>query len=182
MNKKLKIFVALVLVLQLFIPSFLLIYNKTIIDNALKYGTDYTFRLEYAYLNQKTTASEEEYTLFYSIYSYNLLMYRTENISVTEASNGFISLTQRKTSDTGNNWFRYKNYVKNCSVSADSFSPEGELSYRDIYLLLNQERLKQDENEVFYENAYIVAKVYKGMFIPMALYLNGEKILTITIA
>ena len=180
MNKRLKIFTALVLVLQLLIPSFILVYNKEITDNAIRNGTEYSFRFSYFYMDRKLTAKTETYTLRYEINGYNLLLYSIDEISVTENPNGFAALSKRENSDTGDSWFRYKSLSESMFLTDDSFTPTDGLTYRDLFLLTNE--LKNKEKHTISDRAYVSAKVYKGMFIPDAIYLDGEKILTISIA
>ena len=179
MNKRLKIFTALVLVLQLLIPSFILVYNKEITDNAIRNGTEYSFRLNHLYLNRSLTPETENYSLYFHVSSGNLNFYYADEISVTVNSDGFASLSKRKNTDTGDSWFIYKSLDSTMRQSEDSFSPTEGLTYRELFLTLNQ--LKNEEDYTLPDRAYVTAKVYKGIFIPTAIYLDGEKILTISI-
>ena len=179
MNKKLKIFIALTLALQLLIPSFILVYNKEITDNAIRNGTEYSFRLNHLYLNRSLTSETESYTLRYEINGYNLLLYSMDEISVTENPNGFAALSKRENSDTGDSWFRYKSLSESMFLTDDCFTPAEGLTCRDLFLLTNE--LKNKEKHTISDRAYVTAKVYKGIFIPDAIYLDGEKILTISI-
>ena len=180
MNKRLKIFISLVLALQLLIPSFLLLYNKEIVDNTKSLSTEYSFRLEHLYLDRRLTTEEEDYNLHFSLYGYNLLLYGIDEISVTENPDGFAFLSKRKNTDTGDSWFSYKSLSNTMMQHEDSFTPVEGLTYRELFLTLNQ--LKNEEDYTLPDRAYVTAKVYKGMFIPTAIYLDGEKILTISIA
>lgn len=177
MNKALKISVALVLVLQLLLPSFLLSYNKLLIDNTMKYGTEYTFLLKYIY-SQRDFYDDEKYMISYEIYSGNLLLYLNDEISVDSYTDGFARVSERDPDDKSDNWFSYKSYCRNNYVSSDSFSSEDAL--RDVYLKLNQ--LDYGEKNILEDNIYLTAKVYKGMFIPTAIYLDGEKFITFSLS
>ena len=177
MSKRLKIFTALILAFQLLIPAFLLFYNKTIIDDTLKYGTEYVFRLEHLY-STMDFSDDEKYLIFFNIYSGNILLYVTEEISVDVNSEGFARISQRDDTASGRNWFSYKSYSKSTRISSDQFTAENGLSDRDVYLKLNQ--LKYNENYNIIDNAYVVARVYKGNFIPTAIYLEGEKLISIS--
>ena len=179
MNKKLKIFIALTLALQLLIPSCILVYNKEITDNAIRNGTEYSFRLNHLYLNRSLTPETENYSLYFHISSGNFNFYYADEISVTVNPNGFASLSRRKNTDTDDCWFTYKSLCNTMTQPDDSFSPAEGLTYRELFLTLNQ--LKNEEDYTLPDRAYVTAKVYKGMFIPTAIYLDGEKILTISI-
>ncbi len=181
MKNKTKIFIALALVLQLFIPSYLLIHHYSLINNALDEETEYCFKLrsiEFKTQNWEWTNTEKDADfLYFSIYD-TLGMY-DKRIAVSTDENGLAVLSELKNKRQTDSWFDYDYYNNGCGFDSGEFAFEPGIDTYDIITELRNQYSWFNRNDENREYAFVTAKVYKGLFIPTAIYFRGEKILTI---
>ena len=177
MKNKLKIFLIFALVIQLFVPSYLLVHHYSLISTAMEQKTEYLFVISYLEFlsdDKKYTAEEVDslhFAVFYTEGLYN------ERIAVSADENGIARLSELGDKKT-DIWFDYDYYDKSQTVTADRFSFTEEAS-PDIVRELHQRYFWYNRNDENKEYAYLSVKVYKGIFIPTAIYYKGEKIMTI---
>ncbi len=173
MNKKFKAFVALTIALQLLLPAAFLFYSRTMIDTTLEKGAEFKFRLNYIYM-EEAVSSDSEKSYFLNIYI-PIMSYR-EKIRVCTDPDGF-AVTYLASGE--NDWF-YRSFAhKSQRLSGDQLIFEDALSDSVLSELLF-DSVKNSDEEIS-QRCYLTARVYKGFFIPTAIYLDNERIITINI-
>lgn len=177
MKNKMKIFLIFALVIQLFVPSFLLTHHYSLIKTAMLEKTEYLFVISYLefWSDDKKYTAEEVDSLHFSVYD-TVGLYN-ERIAVSADENGIARLSELGDKKT-DIWFDYDYYDKSQTIPADRFSFTEEAS-PDIVRELHQRYFWYNRNDENKEYAYLSVKVYKGIFIPTAIYYKGEKIMTI---
>lgn len=191
MNKKLRLFVIIALVIQILLPAGLLGYHYHIYNYALNNTPDFKFYLSYFDLYSYGDGKEIIYSdseneiLYFDIAN----RYYREDVEIVSDVNGFAVWTEVKNKRLNKHWFSYKNYNKMGSFNKN----EGEFTYVDTEeakKVMSEWKDRYideyyDENgyyDILYkgENSlYITAKVYKGMFIPTAVYKDNVKVIEI---
>lgn len=179
MKNKIKIFLILVLVIQLLVPSYLLVHHYSLINTAMEEKTEYLFVIDYMEFWSDSKNYTEEYvsTLHFSIYDTAGLY--NERIAVSADENGIARLRALEDKKQTDIWFDYDYYEKSNSVGEGEFSFTERENAPDIVKELRQRYLwynRKDENK---EYVYLSAKIYKGIFIPTAIYYRGEKVIEI---
>ena len=187
-NKKFKLIVILVLVIQIILPAGMLGYHYSIYNYALNNTPDFKFYLSYFDLysygdNDEIIYDDEDKNdvLYFDIaYRY----YRTD-MEVVADMNGFVVISAVQDKKLNKHWFSYDNYNKMGSFS----QAEGEFTYVDTEeakKVMSQwkdtyfDHYGDDEIKFKGGNAvYITAKVYKGVFIPTAVYKDNVKVIEI---
>ncbi|MBQ4348092.1 MAG: hypothetical protein IJC79_00555 [Clostridia bacterium] len=181
MNKKLKLLTALVLIVQLIVPAGFLYSHYTAIDYALKYSPEYKFKLldidfyGYDFMKDVSDITDEPI----SIEVGGARNYYNEKIAVTVGEDGFADLTGLGSQLQTRCWFDYSYYRKNSTFNRNEYSFEDGV---DIKALVTEINKTHGWASNFHENgcyAYVTAKVYKGVFIPTAIYVRGEKVITL---
>ncbi len=169
-NKKLIYLIVLTLIIQLAFPFGLLYTNSSNYNFALEHSIDYKFKLREAYLFDYD--GDEKYSTEFAVdgvYSF----YRKDKIAVTIGEDGFAEMALLEDKDKNTCWFACDYYRKISDATEDYVFEPGidERIFRDkVY-----ETGEDDERECV---AYMTAKVYKGVFIPTAIYVGDEKLLT----
>ena len=187
-NKKLKLIVILALVIQMILPAAMLGYHYSIYNYAINNTPDFKFYLSYLDLysygeNDEIIYGDEDNNdvLYFDIaYRY----YRTD-MEVVADMNGFVVISAVQDKKLNKHWFSYDNYNKMGSFS----QAEGEFTYVDTEeakKVMSQwkdtyfDHYGDDEIQFKGGNAvYITAKVYKGVFIPTAVYRDNVKVIDI---
>ncbi len=184
MNKKSKIIITVTLIitilLQIFIPSYLLIHHYTLIKNTLKTETEYRFQLNRLYIDYSNvgvvTASSVTGLTFeiYDVYSLH-----NDKFTVTVNENGISDVKEIEGSPLTDTWFNYKYYANSTFHSAENFTIEKDINVQKTIRDINRHYNWFNRNDTDREYAYVTAKIYKGMFIPTAIYFRDQKIITI---
>lgn len=176
MNKKFKIIIALTMIVQLLIPAVLLYHHYTIREFALNHSIDYKIRINGLYLSDYRAGSDPtdtRYCLDYYINNYRLY---NKKVAVTIGEDGFAQLSELDKKSDSDCWFEEKYYREKRYLRGDDFKLEEGVDRWEINRKSAQlESDELNENECF----YLTAKVYKGLFIPTAIYFCDEKIATI---
>ena len=180
MNKKLKIVIALTLIIQLLIPSYLLYHHYSAIDFALNHSLDYRFKLLdiglYGY-DEDNDDPLEDIDLFLEIGGIH--NYYGEKIAVTVGEDGFADLAELKSKKDTDCWFDYDYCYKNSNFSYGEFTFEDGVDVKALRKEINESYAWASDLHENGSFAYVTAKVYKGVFIPTAIYVRGEKVITI---
>ena len=188
-NKKLKLIIILVLVIQIILPAGMLGYHYSIYNYALEHTPDFKFYLSYFDLYSRDdnngithnfSSSGNDVFHFDIAYRY----YRT-NMEVVADMNGFAVVSALQNKKLNKHWFSFSNYNKMGAFS----QAEGEFTYVDTEeakKVMSQwkntyfDHYGDDEIKFNGGNAvYITAKVYKGIFIPTAVYRDDVKVIDI---
>ena len=187
-NKKLKLIIILVLVIQIILPAGMLGYHYSIYNYALNNTPDFKFYLSYFDLysygenDEIIYGDEDKNDVLYFDIAYRY--YRTD-MEVVADMNGFAVVSALQNKKLNKHWFSFSNYNKMGSFS----QADGEFTYVDTEeakKVMSQwkdtyfDHYGDDEIKFNGGNAvYITAKVYKGMFIPTAVYRNDVKVIDI---
>ena len=184
MNRKLKIFIALTLAVQLLVPSFLGAYHYSLYSTAKNLETEYRFEISYMsfddhYVSDSSHEIAEESLSFDVAEAWRLSSDRMTLL--VSPQNNVISLKKLGDGEKTDLWISRRTYYQNSTLEADSFSFVNPEKKGAIKMALRSEysHYKQENEE--YERAYLTAKIYKGLFLPTAIYFRGEKIIDINL-
>lgn len=180
MTRKAKVLLILTLIIQLIIPAYLLSHHYSVTNSALTSATEYRFRInsiDFGYYKDEDNNFVCDEIRFYVEEIDGL---RNKKIAVSLNENGLPVLEELKDKKQTDIWFDYDYYKQSRELSADdiTFSPNRNMTeiiadIRSEYSWFN----RKDENKTY---AYVTAKIYKGVFIPTAIYFNGVEVITIT--
>ncbi|MBR3976042.1 MAG: hypothetical protein IKJ88_09315 [Clostridia bacterium] len=180
MTRKAKVLLILTLIIQLIIPAYLLSHHYSVTNSALMSATEYRFRInsiDFGYYKDEDNNFVCDEIRFYVEEIDGL---RNKKIAVSLNENGLPVLEELKDKKQTDIWFDYDYYKQIRELSADdiTFSPNRNMTeiiadIRSEYSWFN----RKDENKTY---AYVTAKIYKGVFIPTAIYFNGIEVITIT--
>lgn len=174
-NKKLKIFIILILIVQLLIPAYLLYHHYSLYNTALKESPDFKFRLEHISIYRTTNyTTNPGDRLAFDIE--NVYDYYQDDASVTVGDDGFARMNPAEDKRLNKYWFSFKYYSGMNFFAEDEYEYEAGVNVMALEHAIRTKYSKDiEKDEVF----YVTAKVYKGAFIPTAIYVEGEKVITI---
>ena len=164
MNKKLKIAVALVLILQLLASFSLLIYNNAVMKTTLEKGTELKFRLINIY--EHTMYTDEKLSVNFYIDGF---VYNNKNVKISSDSEGFARFY---TEGGENDWINRDFVYKAQKLTADEISIVEPFTKEDFKVYLR----RHDYSKDILDHFYVTAKIYKGVFVPTAIYYDDMKI------
>ena len=187
-NKKFKLIVIIALIIQIILPAGILAYHYSVYNYALNNTPDFRFYLSYfdlySYGEYDEIIHDDEDkndVLYFDIANRH---YRVD-MAVTVDKNGFAEISEAKNKSLNKHWFSFDNYNKMGSFS----QAEGEFIYVDTE---EARKIMSEWKERYFDiykdyeiefkggNAvYLTAKVYKGMFIPTAVYRDNVKVIEI---
>ncbi len=165
-NKKLTALIVFTLVLQLLLPGCLLSHHYNVRSFAMEHSIDYKFRIS------DLNLYDDEINFWIEGYIWD------EKKSVSIDSEGF-ALMSDYDKKKGDCWFDGEYYRKSCWLYSGEFVYEPDI---DVKTLQSKTRKAFGwASDLFTEKceAYVTAKIYKGVFIPTAIYVDGEKVITI---
>ena len=172
-SKKLKFIMIATLILQLLLPSYLLYYHYNLHAEAMANSPEFKFRLEYLDMYEVHDSGEGEDRLHYTIKDiYNHNYYR-EDVAVIEGSDGFVRMSLAENKRLNKYWFTYKYYSQKSYLDSSQYEYAEGFDRIDLIYHVNAMRIEGVE---YPEGFYLTAKVYKGIFIPVAIYLEGKKV------
>ncbi len=179
MNKKLKATLALTLIIQLLIPSFLLWHHNFVLNSARALEEEYTLRLYFFNFSDGVSnpSPEQENVIQFSAAPLSYISSRKYTVTVNSKNivTGAPRLTDENKTDT---WFYGRAYSKNSRITPDKYSVTEGTDIDSIERELSIEAVKSSDDESR-EFPYLTAKIYKGVFLPTAIYFKGEKIIDI---
>lgn len=171
-NKKLKIIIVATLILQLILPLYLLTYHYSAYDEALNETEEFSFRLEYLDIYNIYDTGEGVQNLSFEIK--NIYDYYGEDIEVTVGDDGFAQMSSAKNKAVNKHWFTFKYYYQsNHSTSEEYEYTPG----TDVTGLIYKVNALYEENVKNPDGFYMTAKVHKGIFIPVAIYFDGARVI-----
>ena len=187
-NKKLKLIIILVLVIQIILPAGMLGYHYSVYNYALNNTPDFKFYLSYFDLysygenDEIIYGDEEKNDVLYFDIAYK---YFNTNMEVVSDMNGFAVISALQDKKLNKHWFSSDNYNKIGSFS----QADGEFTYVDTE---EAKKIMSEWKQRYYDHygnaeievyqadsLYITAKVYKGVFIPTAVYKDNVKVIEI---
>lgn len=179
MTQKTKIFIALTLVIQLLFPTGLLVHRHTVLKEALATEDEYIFELSELRLVVPNTAypSADSCEAFW--FSINdVYAYSAAKIAVSVGADGLAVVSELDRKKDTDCWFSYDYYNKNSNFEKGEFT-----IITTDFRQLRSEIIS--EYSIFNKNAeekpaYVTAKIHNGVFLPTAIYFNGEKIIDIS--
>ncbi len=187
MNKKLKAFIALTIVIQLLVPSFLLVHHYSVLSTAKSLETEYTFELSRIYFNNYyfdytggSATLRQDGPMEFDTDA--VISWSNKKLKVIASpQNNVIDTQELKSGDTADSWFYSKYYKQNSTIDAEKYSFEAGVNSEEIKEELRREYSWVNKDKEDREPAYLTAKIYKGVFIPTAIYFRGEKIISINL-
>ena len=172
MNKKLKIIVSVLLIIQLALPVYFLVHHCSTVSYAVRNAPEYKFGIEYLHISDYT---ENKNSLAFEISG---LSYRTKKAAITSTINGFAVISSYNGKQKTDSWFSRNFYAVNTFFPEDKYILEPGADIQLLKQRFSEQKLIGLADEKFIAATYITAKVYKGVFIPTALYYENQKILT----
>lgn len=181
MKKSAKIITALTLIIQLLIPSYLLVHHYTLINTALKSEDEYMFEIDIIHFDHKNIfnySADGINSFYFEIFDFMPL--DTEKIAVEKDEDGQLTVKELTKDNKTDVWFNYDYYSKNSFFTRGEYQFESTDNISTLITSINKEYYALSTKDEVRNPAYVSVKIYKGIFIPTAIYFNGEKILTIT--
>lgn len=180
MTLKAKAFLCFALIIQLLVPVYLLSHHYSVTNSALTSATEYRFRINSIKFDYSIDSDND--------YICEGIDFRVEEIdglwdkkiAVSLNENGLPVVEELKDKKQTDIWFDYAYYKQSRELSSDEFTFAPDRSATDIIKRIRKEYSwfnRNDENKTY---AYVTAKIYKGVFIPTAIYFNGIEVITIT--
>lgn len=180
-NKKLKIFIIAVLIVQILLPAGLLTKEYSKRSEAFLYSPDFKFRLYYLDIWDLPDGEGEELT--FTLSSKDIRTYYGEDIAAEADEKGYAKLSLAENKRLNKFWFSYKQYQNVGSYKAS----KGEFNYVDTpeaQEIINSWSGKYLRNYTIegrgQDSLYITVKVYKGLFIPTAIYIDNVKVIELS--
>lgn len=171
-NKKLKIIIVASLILQLILPLYLLSYHYSAYDEAISQTEEFKFRLSYLDIYNIYDTGDAVQHLSFEIK--DIYDFYGNDIEVTEGEDGFAEMSSSINKSLNKNWFTFKYYYESNYYSSEEFYfAEGVDATKLVYTI----NALHEEDVLNPEGFYVTAKVYKGIFIPTALYYDGAKVI-----
>ncbi len=179
MNKKMKVLLALTLIIQLLIPSYLLYHHYTVMDTALNSAEEYRFRIDSLEFEIPTDpdADYECESVYFRVT--DIEAFYNKKIAVTLSEDGFPQVDEVDNSNKSDCWFDYKHYKQSKNLYKEDFAFNADIAVRYTLNKLRKEYAWYNKNDEDRKYAYVSAKIYKGRFIPTAIYFEGIKVITI---
>ena len=187
-NKKFKLIVIIALIIQIILPAGILAYHYSIYNYALNNTPNFKFYLSYFDLysygenNEIIYGDEEKNDVLYFDIAYK---YFNTNMEVVSDMNGFAVISALQDKKLNKHWFSSDNYNKIGSFS----QADGEFTYVDTE---EAKKVMSQWKDTYFDHygdddirfkggntVYITAKVYKGVFIPTAVYRDNVKVIDI---
>ena len=172
MNKKFKIIIAAILILQIILPAGMLGYHYSAHKDAMTKSPEFNFKLEYLDIYEiydDGNGSEKLSFEVQEVYDY----YQSE-MAVEVGDDGFAYLTDATNKILNKHWFTFKYYSNNSYHTSDDYDYVEGINPADIIYRVNALYSKDVPKP---DGFYMTAKVYKGIFIPTAIYLDGTKVI-----
>ena len=187
-NKKFKLIVIIALIIQIILPAGMLGYHYSIYNYALNNTPDFKFYLSYFDLysygenDEIIYGDENKNDVLYFDIAYK---YFNTNMEVVSDMNGFAVISALQDKKLNKHWFSSDNYNKIGSFS----QADGEFTYVDTE---EAKKVMSQWKDTYFDHygdddirfkggnaVYITAKVYKGVFIPTAVYRDNVKVIDI---
>ena len=172
MNKKFKIIIAAILILQIILPAGMLGYHYSAHKDALTKSPEFKLYLDYLdiyEIHDDGNGSEKLSFEVQDVYTY----YQSE-MAVKVGEDGFAYLTDAENKIFNKHWFTFKYYSNNSYHTSNDYEYVEGINPADIIYRVNALYSKDVPKP---EGFYMTAKVYKGIFIPTAIYLDGNKVI-----
>ena len=172
-NKKLKIIIIASLILQLLLPLYLLTYHYSAYDEAMNETDDFRFRLEYLDIYDMYDTGEGVQHLDFKIK--DIYEFYGDDIEVTVGTDGFAEMALSKDKNLNKHWFTYKYYYSSNFYSSEEYEYAEGVDVTKLIYTVNALHSEDVENP---DGFYMTAKVYKGIFIPTAIYWENEQVIS----
>ena len=172
MNKKFKIIIAAILILQIILPAGMLGYHYSAHKDALTKSPEFKFKLEYLDIYEIFDVGNGNEKLSFEVQ--DVYTYYQSEMAVKVGEDGFAYLTDAENKIFNKHWFTFKYYSNNSYHTSNDYDYVEGINPADIIYRVNALYSKDVPKP---EGFYMTAKVYKGIFIPTAIYLDGNKVI-----
>ena len=180
MTLKAKAFLCFALIIQLLVPAYLLSHHYSVTNSALTSATEYRFRINSIKFDYSID-SDNDYIcegIDFRVEEIDGLWDKKIAVSLNENGVSVVEeLEDKKQTDV---WFDYDYYKQSRYLSPDEITFSPDRSVRSIISDIRSEYSWFNRNDEYKTYAYVTAKIYKGVFIPTAIYFNGIEVITIT--
>ena len=172
-NKKLKVFIIAVLILQILAPAGLLTHHYTLHDTAKKESPEFKFRLDGLSIYDIYDSGEGDEKIVFDVR--DLFEFYHQDIAVTVGDDGYAHMELAEDKSMNKHWFTFEYCYNRSYESSDNYKYEDGIDIAELHQKVNKiYGLDVEKPEGF----YITAKVYKGIFIPISIYIENEKVIT----
>lgn len=172
MNKKFKIIIAAILILQIIMPAAMLGYHYSAHKDALTKSPEFKFKLEYLDIYEIFDVGNGSEKLSFEVQ--DVYTYYQSEMAVKVGEDGFAYLTDAENKIFNKHWFTFKYYSNNSYHTSNDYDYVEGINPADVIYRVNALYSKDVPKP---EGFYMTAKVYKGIFIPTAIYLDGNKVI-----
>ena len=172
-NKKLKIIIVASLILQLILPLYLLSYHYSAYDEAISQTEEFKFRLSYLDIYNIYDTGDAVQHLSFEIK--DIYDFYADDVEVTEGEDGFAEMSASINKSLNKNWFTFKYYYSSNYCNSDKYEYAEGVDVTKLIYKVNALYVEDVENP---DGFYMTAKVYKGIFIPTAIYFDGVEVIT----
>lgn len=173
MNKKLKFILVFILIIQLIMPVGLLTYHYTLHSKVMTESPEFKFRLESIDVYQVYDTGEGDERLYFDVKDIFQLYH--EDIAVTVGEDGYAHMLPCENKELNKHWFTFEYYYNKSYVNNDSYVYEDGVDVAELHHKIYNTYSKDVSKPYGF---YMTAKVYKGIFIPVAIYIEDSKVIT----
>lgn len=175
MNKKLRLFVIISLVIQILLPLYLLYTHYSDHNYAMAESPTFKFRLESIDVYEIYDSGEGSERLDFHVL--DLFQYYQDDIAVTVGADGYAQLSEVENKRLNKHWFTFKYCYSISQRNNGNYIYEAGVDIAALHRKINRIYRWDIEKP---EGFYVTAKVYKGVFIPIAIYIEDQKVITFT--
>lgn len=172
-NKKLRLFVIAILILQILMPAGLLYHHYSLHSRAMNDPREFKFRLDNIDIYDIYNSGEGDERLSFDIL--DLFDYYHQDIAVTIGNDGYAQMSLAENKMFNKYWFTFKYCYSKSYANNDNYTYEDGVDVAELHKMINRIYSKDIKKP---DNFYITAKVYKGVFIPIAIYIEDVKVIT----
>ena len=173
MNKKFKLIIVAILIIQLLMPVGLLTYHYTLHSRAMTESPEFRFKLDGMDIYDIYDTGEGVERLCFDVI--DIFQLYNEDIAVTVGEDGYAHMLPSENKKLNKHWFTFEYYYNKSYVNNDSYVYEDGINVAELHRKINKIYGKDIEKP---DGFYVTAKVYRGIFIPLAIYIEDTKVIS----
>ena len=173
MNKKLKFILVFILIIQILMPVGLLTYHYTLHSKVMTESPEFKFRLDGMDIYDIYDTGEGDENLYFDVKDIFQLYH--EDIAVTVGEDGYAHMELAEDKKLNKHWFTFEYCYNKSYVNSDSYVYEEGIDIAELHRKINKIYGKDIEKP---DGFYVTAKVYRGIFIPIAIYIEDTKVIS----
>ncbi len=173
MNKKLKFILVFILIIQILMPVGLLTYHYTLHSKVMTESPEFKFRLDGLSIYDIYDSGEDDEEIFFDVC--DLFEFYHQDIAVTVGEDGYAHMLPSENKKLNKHWFTFEYCYNKSYVNNDSYVYEEGIDIAELHRKINKIYGKDIEKP---DGFYVTAKVYRGIFIPIAIYIEDTKVIS----